>query len=217
MKERIKHLILFVILIGIDQATKYWVRTDLINREPIVIIKKVLNLQYQTNTGAAWSIFTGKAGYLSIFTIIVLLLILFLYFKIPQGRKYNVLKILAVFIMAGAVGNLIDRIYLGHVIDFVYFEIINFPLFNFADSCLTVSSALLFLLAIFYYKDEDFAFLDQLFRKKKAAATASEGKTASESKSSSESNIIDASDYEKEDEDALDTAEEKEQSSDLED
>jgi len=68
--------------------------------------------------------------------------------------------------IAGAVGNLIDRFYLRHEVDFIYFELIDFPLFNFADSCLTVASILLFILAIFYYKDEDFEFLNDLFKKK---------------------------------------------------
>lgn len=171
MKERLKHLILFLILVGIDQASKYWVRTDLIKNDGIAIIPDVLRLQYHTNTGAVWGILSGKVPFLSIFTAIVLVLILFLYFRIPQGKRYNVLKIIAVFIMAGAVGNLIDRVFLGHVVDFIYFELINFPLFNFADSCLTVSSILLFLLAIFYFKDEDFVFLDQLFKKKKSTAS----------------------------------------------
>jgi signal peptidase II len=172
MGQRIKHLLLFIILVVIDQLTKYWVRTDLINRNPIDIIPGVLNLQHTTNNGAVWGIMSGKVPFLIVFTTIVMVLILFLYFKIPQAKKYNVLKLLVVFIMAGAIGNFIDRIFLGHVIDFIYFELINFPLFNVADSYLTVSSILLFILAIFYYKDDDFAFLEQLFKKKKAAADA---------------------------------------------
>ncbi|MDF2510263.1 MAG: hypothetical protein K0S04_129 [Herbinix sp.] len=170
MGQRMKHLLLFIILVAIDQLTKYWVRTDLINRDPIDIIPKVLNLQHTTNDGAVWGIMSGKVPFLIIFTAIVMALIIFLYYKIPQGKKYNALKLLVVFILAGAIGNFIDRIYLGHVVDFIYFELINFPLFNVADSYLTVSSVLLFILAIFYYKDDDFAFLEQLFKKKKDAA-----------------------------------------------
>ncbi len=172
MGQRIKHLLLFIILVAIDQLTKYWVRTDLISRNPIDIIPGVLNLQHTTNNGAVWGIMSGKVPFLIIFTMIVMVLIIFLYFKIPQAKKYNALKLLVVFIMAGAIGNFIDRIFLGHVIDFIYFELINFPLFNVADSYLTVSSVLLFILAIFYYKDDDFAFLEQLFKKKKVAADA---------------------------------------------
>lgn len=176
MKERIKHLILFILLIAIDQVSKLWVRTNLINNAPIVIIpKKILNLQYNTNNGAVWGLMGGKVDFLKIFTFIVLLLILFFYTKVPQGKKFNALKVILVFIMAGAVGNLIDRIHLNYVVDFIYVEIINFPLFNFADMCLTVSSILLFLLAIFYYKDDDFAFIDGILRKKKVVVTKVEG------------------------------------------
>lgn len=168
MKERIKHLILFLILIGIDQGSKFWARTCLQNKDPLIIIpNKILNFQYNENTGAVWGILSGRIDFLKIFTLIVLVFILFVYFKIPQGKRYGILKILSVFIMAGAVGNLIDRFVLGHVVDFIYFEIIDFPLFNFADCCLTVSSILLFLFAMFYYKEEDFAFLGTAFTGKK--------------------------------------------------
>lgn len=180
MKERIKHLILLLILIGIDQGTKFWVRTVLATREPIIIIPKVLNLQYQSNSGAAWGILSGKVDFLKILTVIVLGIIIYLYLKIPKDKKFNALKLLAVFIVAGALGNLIDRFYLGFVVDFIYFEIIDFPLFNFADSCLTISSILLFIFALFIYKDEDFAFLGQAFKKKKKGNTVIESNEDSE-------------------------------------
>lgn len=167
MKERIKHLFLFIVLVAIDQISKYWVRTDLAQNGPIILIPDVFSLQYLTNTGAAWGLMSGNTVLLSIFTFIVLGFIFFLYLKIPAGKKYKALKIILVFIMAGAVGNLIDRVTLGYVVDFIYFELIDFPLFNFADCCLTVSSILLFILAIFYYKDEDFTFLEQIFKRKK--------------------------------------------------
>jgi signal peptidase II len=167
MMQRIKHLILFILLIGVDQAVKFWVKANLMDKDPIILIPKVLKLQYHQNSGAVWGIMSGKASYLSIFTFFILIFILYLYFKIPMDKKYNAIKIITVFILAGAVGNWIDRITLNYVVDFIYFEIINFPLFNIADSYLTVSSILLFILALFFYKDEDFAFLDQLFKRKK--------------------------------------------------
>lgn len=192
MKERIKHLIILIILIGIDQGSKIWVKTSLMNHDPIVIIPKVLNLQYHQNSGAVWGILSGRVDFLRILTLMILAVIIFLYFKIPAAKKYNALKILAVFIVAGALGNLIDRFYLSYVVDFIYFEIIDFPLFNFADSCLTVSSILLFILALFYYKDEDFAFLDQVLRGKNNVNTASDAKEDSEE--ASKENAEEASD-----------------------
>jgi len=167
MKQKLKHLIYFIVLVSFDQLVKFWIRATIMNKEPIIIIPKILKLQYHQNSGAVWGILPDKASYLSIFTFIIMAGIIFVYMKIPEGKKYNVLKLLIVFILAGAVGNLIDRISLGYVVDFIYFEIINFPLFNLADTYLTFSSIILFLLAIFYYKDDDFAFLDQLFKKKK--------------------------------------------------
>jgi len=176
MKERMKHLLLFILIVGIDQAVKYWVRNTLMNQEPLIIIPNVLSLQYHENTGAVWGILSGKVQFLSVFTLIIMLLIGYLYFRIPQTKRLKALRIIAVLILGGAVGNMIDRFLLGHVVDYIYFEIIDFPLFNIADSFLTVSCILLLILAIFYYKDEDFAFLDQLFRRKKAETTPVEPK-----------------------------------------
>ena len=70
------------------------------------------------------------------------------------GRQIE--HILLTFISAGAVGNLIDRIQLGYVRDFIYFSIIDFPVFNVADIYVTVSTALLVILVLFYYREEDF-------------------------------------------------------------
>ena len=89
MKERMKHLILFIVLIAIDQVSKYWVRTDLINRDSLPIIPDVLKLQYHTNTGAVWGIMGGKVEFLRIFTLIVLVLILFFYTRIPREKRFR--------------------------------------------------------------------------------------------------------------------------------
>ena len=81
-------------------------------------------------------------------------------------KKYLPVQIISLFLIAGGLGNLIDRIRLGYVIDFFYFSLINFPVFNMADIYVTVSMAILFVLLIFYYKEEDFDLLFS-FRAKK--------------------------------------------------
>jgi signal peptidase II len=167
MKQRIRHLLYFIILIIIDQASKYWARTTLKIKGPITVIPKVLKLLYHENTGAVWGILSGKTGFLIILTVVLVTILVYLYLKIPMNKRYTPIKIIWVFIMAGAIGNFIDRITLHYVVDFIYFELIDFPIFNFADSCLTVSCIVLLLTAIFYYKDNDFAFLDDLFPHKK--------------------------------------------------
>ncbi|MBE5967992.1 MAG: signal peptidase II [Lachnospiraceae bacterium] len=167
MKEHIRHFIYLCILIVIDQASKYWAKAALSAGNAITIIPKVLKLQYHENSGAVWGILQGKAGALSILTIFILAALFFVYLHIPKDKKYTVLKLVFLLIAAGAVGNMIDRIHYNYVVDFIYFELINFPVFNIADSYVTVASALIIILAIFYYKDEDLAFLEQMFRKKK--------------------------------------------------
>jgi signal peptidase II len=136
------------------------------NQNPIDIIPKVLKLEYHENTGAVWGFFSGSVQILALFSLIILAIVTFFYFKVPNGRKYNALKVILVFIAAGAVGNMIDRILLKHVVDFIYFYIIDFPLFNVADTYVTISAFLLVFLALFYYKDKDFEFLEHLFSKK---------------------------------------------------
>ena len=139
MKERIKHLIAFVVLVVLDQGTKYWARTDLQENGPVTLISKVLKLLYHENTGAVWGIMTGKVQLLSIVTSIILIGMVIIYFKMPKEKKYKPLQWILVAIIAGAVGNLIDRIALQYVVDFIYFELINFPIFNIADCYVTIS------------------------------------------------------------------------------
>lgn len=168
MKQRLRHLLYVILLVALDQVTKYYAKTTLKEEGPLILIPKVFNFQYHENDGAVWGILSGKMDFLVIFTIILMCFILFMYFKIPQEKKYNPILLIWVFIFSGAIGNFIDRIALGYVVDFIYFELINFPLFNVADMYLTVSCFLLFFLAIFYYKDEDFKFLDNMFKTKKS-------------------------------------------------
>lgn len=165
MKQRIRHMIYFILLIALDQVTKYWARTSLQKEGPISIIPGVLKLQYHENTGAVWGIMTGKTEILTIISLILLFLLLFVYFRIPQNKRLLPVQIIWLFITAGAIGNLIDRITLKYVVDFVYIELIDFPIFNIADNYITLSSILLLILGIFYYKEEDFSFIENIFRK----------------------------------------------------
>lgn len=164
MKQRIRHLIYLIILVLIDQLSKYWARTTLKKDGPISIISGVLKLQYHENTGAVWGIMADKTTFLSIITVILTILLVFIYFKISNKKRYLPVHIIWVFIIAGAIGNFIDRISLKYVVDFIYFELIDFPIFNIADCYLTVSCVLLLILSLFYYKDDDFEFLESIFK-----------------------------------------------------
>ena len=83
----------------------------------------------------------------------------------PDDKKYTIMHILLVMIASGAFGNMIDRLRHDYVVDFIYFVIINFPIFNVADIYVTVSTFLFVILFLFYYKENDFSFLS--FRQQK--------------------------------------------------
>lgn len=88
--------------------------------------------------------------------ILISAVVVWFYLRVPMEKKFLPLRLCAVFIMAGAYGNFIDRLRLGYVIDFFYFKLIDFPVFNVADIYVTVSTIVFCLLLFFYYKEEDF-------------------------------------------------------------
>ena len=149
----------FILLLALDRFTKYLAVTGLKGTEGIDLIPGVLRLEYLENTGAAFGVMQGMQGVLLVVTVIVLLGILYIYMRIPEGKKYNILRVVAVFIIAGAIGNMIDRFLNNFVIDFIYFSLIDFPVFNVADCYITLSVILLFLLVLFYYKDDELNFI----------------------------------------------------------
>ena len=79
--------------------------------------------------------------------------------KLPQEKKYVPLKVCLTLICAGAAGNFIDRVAMGYVVDFLYFKLIDFPIFNVADCYVTVSTIALAFLLFRYYSDEDLEVL----------------------------------------------------------
>ncbi len=152
------------LLTGLDQLTKKLVVKSVTENGDIQVIDKVFRITFVKNTGAAWGLFKDGTVVLSIFSLLVLTVMVVLYFRLDWSvKKQRPLMVLSVFVAAGAVGNLIDRIFLKYVIDFLYFELINFPVFNVADCYITVSMFILAALLIFYYKEEDF---ESIWRKR---------------------------------------------------
>ena len=92
---------------------------------------------------------------LSLISLTALIVLTVIYLKVPDGKKYLPLRIVLLFISAGAAGNLYDRLTLKYVRDFIYFSLIDFPVFNVADIYVTCSVFVLAFLILFYYKEED--------------------------------------------------------------
>lgn len=164
MKKKIV-LAIFSILIltTLDQIVKAIIDLKLTVGESVPLISGVFQLTYVRNRGAAWGSFYGKRIFLLILTCIILAAIIYLYIKLVTCDKFKGLRILILFLISGALGNIIDRLRLGYVIDMFDFCLINFPVFNVADIYVTCSIILLFLLIIFKYDDKE---LEALFKKK---------------------------------------------------
>lgn len=163
-------MILWCILIAgfvlLDQITKILVAANMALYESIPVIPNILSITYIHNRGAAWGMFSEHRWVFLIITaaaIIIMPIILYRYRKLHFLFGFSLSMILA-----GAIGNMIDRVFLGYVIDFIEATFIKFPIFNVADICVTIGA---FLMAIYLI------FLDKTFfadkPKKDAAGDAS--------------------------------------------
>lgn len=157
--------VMIVLLIGLDQFTKQLAVVRLKDKPAVPIVNGVLELNYLENYGAAFGILQNQKIFFIFIEVIVLGVIAYILYKTPNNKKYNRMHMMLTFIAAGAIGNMIDRIRLDYVVDFIYIALINFPIFNVADMYVTFSTALLVLSLLFYYKESDLYFIS--FKQKK--------------------------------------------------
>lgn len=157
--ERLKKMIWgFVIIIGcigIDQITKAIARSYLKPKSSITIIKNFFKFTYVENKGGAWGAFSGKLWLFIIITVIALGVMFYLLkdFNLQTNKMYSIGLCL---IIAGAIGNFIDRLALKYVTDFLDFYIFgyDFPVFNVADICIVIGVFMLIVQILFFSKTE---------------------------------------------------------------
>ena len=141
---------IFIAAIAVDQITKFIIieRHELVNLKmnPIKLIPDVFEITYHTNTGMGWGMFQGSNTLLFCCVTIILLGMIFMLIKLKP--KSVIVMTSSALVIGGAVGNLIDRVNLGYVVDFLHLSLINFPIFNIADSCVSVG-AVIFAVYIF--------------------------------------------------------------------
>lgn len=142
-------------LILADQGTKYLAVLRLKEQEPFVIIKGVFELRYLENHGAAFGVLQGRRELFMAITALAMAFLVYLYGRLPAERRFNPLQWICIALFAGACGNFIDRLIHNYVIDFFYFSLINFPIFNVADIYVTCAMALFIILFLFYYKETE--------------------------------------------------------------
>ncbi len=156
----------FAVLVIVDQMTKYMAIGRLKDRPSIKLIDGVFELQYLENRGAAFGMLQNGKVFFVFAAVVMLTAIVFVLIKAPIAKKYRPWHVFLVMIAAGGVGNMIDRIRLDYVVDFFYFSLIDFPIFNVADIYVTVGTALFLIMLLFFCKEEDLNFISLSIQKK---------------------------------------------------
>lgn len=156
-------IIIVAALIGLDQLVKYLTIVNIKGQASVPVIDGIFELSYVENTGAAFGILQNNTILLSIVVVVVVVGIIYYKSLLPKTAKYRILHYLALFIIAGALGNLFDRLIHGYVVDMFHFYWFEFPVFNVADIYVTCSAILLMILVLTKYRNID----EQLLARRK--------------------------------------------------
>lgn len=157
--------VFFVLLVALDQITKYYAVMHLMGRGPYVLWEGVFELSYLENRGAAFGMLQNGKVFFIFAAILMLTATVYVLVKTPLANKYRPWHTFLVMIASGGVGNMIDRLRLDYVVDFFYFKLINFPVFNVADILATAGTALVIIFLLFVWKEEDLAFISLQIQK----------------------------------------------------
>ncbi len=155
-------------VVGIDQLTKWLAIARLQNADPVTVIDGIISFAYTQNEGAAWSMFSGQRWILVGVTSVMLIGLLAVLLS-GRFRKHQMANIGGVLVVAGGLGNLIDRIARGYVVDFIRTDFMDFPIFNVADCFVVIGAISLFIYFVFIYSDDS--------EKKESATTVKEAVT----------------------------------------
>src|SRR5699024_6325110 len=145
------YLVLTIILVIVDQITKYITVQNIALFEVKEVIPNFLSFTYIQNSGAAWSLLEGKMWFFYIITLIVIGFLL--YYLSKEERENKTFGFILSVILAWTIGNFIYRILFQYVVDMIKLEFVNFPIFNVADMLLTIGVAALFFYTIYEEKN----------------------------------------------------------------
>lgn len=148
-------LFITIIILVLDQITKFIIASSMKVGDSFEVIPNFLNITSHRNDGAAWGILSGKMSFFFIITIIILVVLIVFYIK--EAKNNLLMQIAISLLFAGALGNFIDRVLHGEVVDFVdtYIFGYNFPIFNVADSSLTIGVLLIIIALLTDMKKEE--------------------------------------------------------------
>lgn len=151
VEKKYRQEIIFIsttlIIFLIDRIIKLLIQSKLLPDQPITIIPNFFHLTYITNTGAAFSLFSGYNHFLFIIGLLMIIIVSVYFFKTEE--KQTLPSLMLGLIVGGALGNLFDRLFFGSVIDFLDFRI--WPAFNFADTAITIG---IIFLVVYFIKNK---------------------------------------------------------------
>ena len=147
-----------VALILLDQGTKLWALASLKPIQRITLVKGFMDLEFVENTGVAMGMLDGQRWLILITTVAITVGLIWFYRTMPKKKEYFPLRVSLVLVLSGAIGNIIDRLFRGYVVDFFKFTFVRWYVFNVADIYVVVGVILLALMIIFVVKDEDLDF-----------------------------------------------------------
>ena len=140
-------------LVGLDQWVKYWTVSHLALGETAPILDGVIQFRRVHNTGGGWSVLADHTWLLTLVTAVVLAAILFLLYKGVVRHPFG--RWMALVLFAGGLGNLIDRLRLGYVVDMFEFTFMDYPVFNVADMCIVAGIIGCAIYYLFLYEKYD--------------------------------------------------------------
>lgn len=144
------YIIAILALVAADQAAKWWVIAYLKPVGSIPVLGDFLQFFYIENRGAAFN-FLEKQNQRWLFITVTGILVLFCLYILFTRRFHRFIGNLAlILVISGGIGNMIDRVFRGYVVDFIYFKSINFAVFNIADSCVVVGAILVCIYLLFF-------------------------------------------------------------------
>ncbi len=152
LKMRIISLFAVAFLLGLDQLIKYYVDLNLKGSQPVVVLRNVLQFNYLENDGAMMGFMSGKTGTMTVLALICVAVMLIVVFS---GKIKDLIDYWCILLMiAGGLGNIIDRVFRGYVIDYIEVLFVDFYIFNFADCLITVAAFVLIFYQIYLiYKE----------------------------------------------------------------
>ena len=157
-------ILITILLILLDQGTKLWALGSLKPIHSMTVVDGFLDLTFVENRGVAFGMLAGQRWLILVLTGVIAGALIYFYRTLPKKKAYLPLRAALLLVLSGAVGNIIDRVCRGYVVDFFEFTFFDWPVFNVADIYVTVAAFMLVVLILFFYQEED---LNRVFSKKK--------------------------------------------------